>query len=71
MQELTTFESSNLKTTTLEEKSTLPSADDIHSERIHRELLTNIGDFDSKSLTKTDTDEKILLPDSENIQQVL
>ena len=58
-----------MKATEVEEKNILPSGDDINRERVHRELLTNIGEFDSANLSKTTTEEKTTLPNAENIQQ--
>ena len=43
MSDISSFESSTLKATEIEEKNSLPTGDDINRERVHRDLLTNIG----------------------------
>ena len=46
MSDISSFESSTLKATEIEEKNSLPTGDDINRERVHRDLLTNIGQCD-------------------------
>ena len=49
MSDISSFESSTLKATEIEEKNSLPTGDDINRERVHRDLLTNIGQCDLTS----------------------
>ena len=57
MDEIKTFETSTLAPTEVEERVSLPTSDDISRERIERELLTDIQDFDADTLKKATTEE--------------
>ena len=57
LEEVANYEKANLNVTEVNEKVTLPTSDEISKERLHRELLTDIQDFDAEKLQETTTEE--------------
>nr|XP_040574819.1 CDK5 regulatory subunit-associated protein 2-like isoform X1 [Lepeophtheirus salmonis] len=62
------FDKSNLKHSEVDEKSVLPSVEDIQSERLRNNFTHDVESFEKSSLKSTPVNEKNLLPDSNDIQ---
>merc|ERR1712029_760712 len=58
----------NLRPTEAAEKNVLPTAEDVKSERSHRNILSGIEAFKSDALKHAETKEKLVLPGAEEIQ---
>ncbi|CAB4069498.1 unnamed protein product [Lepeophtheirus salmonis] len=63
------FDKSNLKHSEVDEKSVLPSVEDIQSERLRNNFTHDVESFEKSSLKSTPVNEKNLLPDSNDIQK--
>lgn len=70
MKDVSSFEPSTLKSTDTQEKNSLPTVADINRERVQRELLTDIEEFDSSHLNKVTVEDKdLLLMSEETVEQ--
>merc|ERR1712045_663303 len=58
----------NLRPTEATEKNVLPTAEDVKSEKSHRNILSGIEAFKSDGLKHAETKEKLVLPGAEEIQ---
>uniref|UniRef100_A0A0K8RJY2 Putative ciboulot n=1 Tax=Ixodes ricinus TaxID=34613 RepID=A0A0K8RJY2_IXORI len=65
-QELFSFKASNLKHAETQEKVTLPSKEDIESEKEHKQMIEGIETFDPSKLKHAETLEKNPLPTKED-----
>lgn len=68
-QELASFNASSLKHTETQEKVTLPSKEDIESEKEHKQMIQGIESFDPSKLKHAETSVKNPLPTKEVIDQ--
>ncbi|XP_052120692.1 thymosin beta isoform X2 [Frankliniella occidentalis] len=63
------FNPSNMKHAVTQEKTVLPTAEDVASEKTQKALIEGVEAFDSSKLKPTETQEKNLLPDKDVVQQ--
>ncbi|XP_052120695.1 thymosin beta isoform X5 [Frankliniella occidentalis] len=63
------FNPSNMKHAVTQEKTVLPTAEDVASEKTQKALIEGVEAFDSSKLKPTETQEKNLLPDKDAIEQ--
>lgn len=68
LEEVTKFESSELKHVDYKEKQGLPTVEDIQSEKKHLSLIDGLENFEKTKLKPTVTEEKVVLPDAETIE---
>jgi len=66
--ELEKFKPELMKKASTQEKSILPTAEDVAAEKTQQAILKGVEGFDTNNLKHTETQEKVVLPDKEVIE---